>query len=122
MNIFSKIKEKIFGPDKDVPAEKAEAPPAEEVAPSTDEAISVVDVEARLDAMPRAEDLNWRSSIVDLMKLIGLDASFTERKHLAIELGRSEYSGSAEDNVWLHWAVMKALAEHGGKVPPEFRD
>ena len=123
MGIFGKIKDVIFG-SKDAKKEESREAEAnstpqegEKLAP-----IEVIDVEAQLDARPGADALNWRTSIVDLMKLIGLDASFEERKELAAELGRFEYSGSADDNVWLHWAVMKALADHGGKVPDEFRD
>ena len=56
------------------------------------------------------------------MKLIGLDASYSERKELAQELGRSNYEGSAEDNIWLHRQVMNKLAQNGGKVPASLRD
>jgi hypothetical protein len=60
--------------------------------------------------MPGADKLNWRTSIVDLMKLIGVDADYDSRKELAQEMGRTDYSGSAEDNVWLHRRVMQDLA------------
>ena len=79
-----------------------------------------VDVEQVLEALnaKSSQSLNWRSSIVDLMKLVGLDSSLQNRKSLAAELG---YSGDTNDsaamNVWLHKAVMKKLAENGGKVP-----
>lgn len=126
MGIFSKMKDAIFGK-----TEKAEEAPAIKPSASTGTAattprpsagpISEVDVEQRLDAMPGSDKLNWRTSIVDLMKLIGLDASYAERKELATELGRTEYSGSAEDNIWLHGAVMDELARNGGKVPANLR-
>jgi hypothetical protein len=76
----------------------------------------------RLDALPGADKLNWRSSIVDLMKLIGVDSSYESRKELAQELGNTDYSGSAEDNILLHRQTMQALAKNGGKVPAQFID
>ena len=79
-----------------------------------------VDVEAVLEGMAAssAQKLDWRHSIVDLMKLVGIDNSLSERKALAQELG---YTGSMDDsatmNVWLHKEVMRQLAANGGKVP-----
>jgi len=65
----------------------------------------------------------WRTSIVDLMKLVGMDSSLAERKELAQELGYTgELSGSAEMNIWLHKAVMRELAKNGGKVPANLTD
>jgi hypothetical protein len=62
--------------------------------------------------------LNWRTSIVDLMKLVGLDSSLQNRQKLAAELGYSgDRNDSAAMNIWLHKAVMRKLAENGGKVP-----
>ena len=123
MGIFSSIKEKIFGKDDD---EKADKPVATSkptpTTPAKPAPISEVDVEARLDAMAGAGNLNWRASIVDLMKLVGLDASYAERKELAHELGDTDYSGTAEENIWLHKQVMTKLAENGGRVPASLRD
>ncbi len=121
MGIFSSIKKAIFGEDKPkaAPAPTTTAPSAP---PPKSDAVHVVDVENRLDSMPGADRLNWRTSIVDLMKLIGVDSDYESRKALAQELGRTEYSGSAEDNVWLHKKTMQALADNGGKVPAEFLD
>jgi hypothetical protein len=69
-----------------------------------------------------SEQLNWKTSIVDLMKLLGLDSSLTARKQLAAELG---YTGSTDDsaamNMWLHKEVMRKLAENGGQLPAELR-
>ncbi|MCB2079316.1 MAG: DUF3597 domain-containing protein [Novosphingobium sp.] len=127
MGIFSKIKEKIFG-KKEEPKPQAAPATATAPAPKTGasapavQPITEVDVEAQLDAMPGSDKLNWRTSIVDLMKLIGLDASYAERKELAQELGRTDYEGSAEDNIWLHRQVMNELAKNGGKVPASLRD
>jgi len=126
MGIFSSIKNAIFG-KKEEPAAPAAAPavaPATPVAaaPAAPAAMEEVDVEARLSAMEGADKLNWRSSIVDLMKLLGIDSSYDNRKELAQELGNADYSGSAEDNITLHKQVMKELAANGGKVPAELLD
>jgi len=80
------------------------------------------DVEAILDklASERGEKLNWRQSIVDLMKLLGLDSSLANRKQLAQELNYTgDTSDSASMNIWLHKQVMRKLAENGGKVPQD---
>jgi hypothetical protein len=82
-----------------------------------------VDVEAVLNGMPNPQKLNWRTSIVDLMKLLDLDSSLNARKELATELGYSgAKDGSAEMNMWLHRQVMNKLAANGGKVPADLRD
>lgn len=119
MSFFGKIKDAIFGKK----AEAAAPPPAipmAEAAPAP--APEPVDVAAALGGMAGADTLNWQSSIVDLMKLVGIDSSYENRKELATELGDTNYSGSAEDNIALHKAVLKALAENGGKVPAELLD
>ncbi|MGV3555281.1 MAG: DUF3597 domain-containing protein [Croceibacterium sp.] len=127
MSIFGKIKDAIF------PKARAATPPAgtgaaggglspqpQQTAPV---AVSEVDVEQTLAAMAQGKDLNWRSSIVDLMKLIGVDSSLDNRKELARELGYTgELDGSAEMNIWLHKATMRELAANGGKVPAELLD
>ncbi|MBA1204153.1 DUF3597 domain-containing protein [Pseudomonas capeferrum] len=88
-------------------------------------AISEVDVAAKLEtlASQHSEKLNWRTSIVDLLKLLNIDSSLSARKELAAELN---YTGSTDDsaamNTWLHKAVLKKLAENGGKVPAELLD
>jgi hypothetical protein len=81
---------------------------------------AAVDVEAVLEALNArgSQKLNWRSSIVDLMKLVGLDSSLQHRQQLASELGYTgDKNDSATMNIWLHKAVMRKLAENGGKVP-----
>lgn len=89
----------------------------------TAEPFKNVDVVAILDEMAKknAQKLNWKTSIVDLLKLLGLDSSLTARKALAAEL---HYTGSTEDsaamNIWLHKAVMKQIAEKGGNVKDLF--
>ena len=70
------------------------------------------------------DKLNWKTSIVDLLKLLDLDSSLASRKELADELGAPAdlKDGSAEMNIWLHKEVMKQLAAHGGKVPASLMD
>jgi hypothetical protein len=82
-----------------------------------------VDVVAKLDglAAKNSEKLNWKTSIVDLLKLLGLDSSLTVRKALAVELGCPEQKmgDSAQMNMWLHKTVLQKLAENGGNIPKE---
>jgi Domain of unknown function (DUF3597) len=83
-----------------------------------------VDVEAvlREKAAKKAEKLDWRHSIVDLMKVLDLDSSFAARKELAKELHYTgALDGSAEMNIWLHKQVMTKLAENGGQVPADLK-
>jgi Domain of unknown function (DUF3597) len=125
MSIFSSIKNAIFG-------RKAEAatPPAAgaatgsaPAAPAPSLAVADVDVAANLAALAEGKDLNWRTSIVDLMKLLDIDSSLANRKELANELGYTgALDGSAEMNIWLHKATMRELAANGGKVPAELLD
>ena len=123
MSIFGKIRDAIFGKARAAtPARETAGAGAPVERRGLPDEISEIDVEQQLDAKPGADKLNWRTSIVDLMKLIGLDASYEERKELAEELGRDDYEGSAEDNIWLHRQVMNKLANHGGKVPASLRD
>ncbi len=123
MSIFGRIKDAIFGKPAQAatpPVDAAAPVSAPEPAPSY--AVADVDVVANLAAMPGADGLNWRTSIVDLMKLLDIDSSYANRKELATELGNASYEGSAEDNIMLHKQVMKALAENGGSVPAELLD
>lgn len=118
MGIFSNILAKLgFGDAKKEVA--AEAAPAA-AAPV---AISAVDVVARLEALAagHAEKLNWKVSIVDLLKLLGLDSSLAARKELASELGcpAEKMGDSAQMNMWLHKTVLQKLAENGGNIPAE---
>jgi hypothetical protein len=120
MSIFSSIKNAIFGkPAEAAPAPEAAAIPMAEAAPAP---AAPVDVAAVLSGMPGAENLNWQTSVVDLMKLVGIDASYDNRKALAEELGNTDYAGSAEDNIALQKQVMQALADNGGMVPAELLD
>ena len=85
-----------------------------------------VDVEQVLQDISRQKgdpDLNWRTSIVDLMKLLDLDSSLDNRRELATELGYSgEKNGSAEMNIWLHRRTMEELERNGGRVPQTMKD
>ena len=99
--------------------------PSATAAPSSGAASAPVDVAPILDAAVQksGQKLDWRRSIVDLMKALDLDSSLSARKELARELN---YTGDTEDsatmNVWLHKALMKKLAENGGKVPSDLTD
>jgi len=139
MGLFSVLMQKIFHADAVAvappdavkpgqnPASRVEMRQAAGVAPAAPNAagpaataMSEVDVEAVLNglAAKHHEKLDWKHSIVDLMKLVGMDSSLSERKELAADL---HYSGDTNDsakmNIWLHKEVMKKLAENGGKVP-----
>jgi Domain of unknown function (DUF3597) len=133
MSIFGTILSKIFPsshPANTAPADPA-APPAADPTATPDAAAAPaaapepVDVEAVLTDMQAntSEQLNWRTSIVDLMKLLGLDSSLSARKELAGEL---HYTGDTNDsasmNIWLHKAVMEQLAANGGKVPDSLKN
>ena len=127
MSFFGKIFSKIF-PSANA-AEVVAAPPAPAAAgapaaPAAPASIPLGDVTPILDAMPGAAALNWRTSIVDLLKLLGLDSSLAARKELASELiyTGSDEPGSAAWNVWLHRQVMTRIAANGGTVPAELRD
>ena len=143
MSILGKIFGKIF------PSARADTPPAaaggslspEEAAAATaaseaaaraagaagaaSASMAEVDVKALLDDMAskNSQKLNWKTSIVDLMKLLDLDSSLGERKDLAKELGYTgDMNDSAAMNIWLHKQVMNKLAVNGGKVPADLRD
>jgi len=95
-------------------------PPSGSTAPASAAPSQPVDVEAVLNSLnaKQPQKLNWQSSIVDLMKLVGLDSSLQHRKELATELGYTgDQNDSAAMNIWLHKAVMRKLAENGGRVP-----
>jgi 3-oxoacyl-ACP reductase-like protein len=135
MSIFGNIMSAIFGHSSSAaaattsaaPAVAAPASPAAQSAPAAAQAAAPaapVDVTAIMDnlAAQSSERLDWRKSIVDLMKLINLDSSLAARKELAQELSYAgDMNDSASMNIWLHKQVMTKLAENGGKVPDELR-
>ena len=103
----------------------APAPAAATPAPAATAAPPVVDVETVLETMAAGtkQTLDWRNSIVDLMKLVGIDSSLANRKALAQELGYSgDVSDSATMNIWLQKQVLEKLSENGGKVPADLLD
>ena len=127
MSILGKIMGSIFKRKPEAPATAAPAPAAPTAppaAPVTNAAATApqpqsVDVDGILDFMNEQRDqkLNWRTSIVDLMKLTGMDSSLAERKELAGELG---YTGDTSDtttmNVWLHKQVIQKIKDNGGQI------
>ena len=133
MSIFGNIVSAIFGSKHAAgvtTAGGAAAAPPSSTATTTSagsapaKPISKADVEGILQklAAEQREDLDWRRSIVDLMKLLKLDSGLGARKQLAQELGYTgALDGSGEMNVWLHRQVMTKLAESGGKVPDSLR-
>lgn len=133
MGIFSNIMGKIFGHKPKTPpptptaapTPTAPAPTAAAVAVAPTAPPPVIDVTAALDDMAATagQKLDWRHSIVDLMKLVGMESSLAERKELADELGYTgDKADSATMNIWLHKQVIKKLSENGGKVPAELMD
>jgi len=142
MGIFSSIKDKLFSGKSKAEKEAAEAAAKAAATAQTNQARAAqamqaaklanvgkpadpepVDIEAIMEAAVKAKGikLNWRTSIVDLLKALDIDSSLAARKELAAEMkyDGKDPDGSAEKNIWLHKAVMKALAENGGKVPSD---
>ena len=148
MQLFNKLMSKIFGQGSPktasaststatAPASGGNQPaasggntgaapmPAAAASGGTTGAPATVDVNAVLNEMAskNSEKLDWKKSIVDLMKLVGMDSSLSARKELATELG---YTGNKDDsatmNIWLHKQVLRKLAENGGKVPQNLLD
>ncbi len=108
------------------PVQPTAAPAAPAPASAQPAAPTPVDPEAAIAKIAQAKgnpDLNWKTSIVDLMKLLDLDSSLANRKELATELGyQGATDGSAEMNIWLHQAVMRELGKSGGAVPANLKD
>ena len=142
MGLFSNLMSKIFShapapvlatststsqPAAATQPTAAGAPPAAGAAPAPAPMASkppmpVVDVAAILNglAAKNPEKLDWKRSIVDLMKLVGMDSSLSARKELATDLNYTgDQNDSASMNIWLHKEVLRKLSENGGKVPPE---
>ncbi len=149
MGVFDRIKNAIFGKAQAAPVpEPASAAPQASSAPAASPAAqptaatkpatgapapaqsspaqaSSADIEQILNAAVKksGQKLDWRHSIVDLMKALGMDASLAERKELAAELGYTgDTNDSAKMNIFLHKALMKKLSENGGKVPADLLD
>jgi hypothetical protein len=124
MSLMSDIVGKIFHPaHAKTPEMPNPPPPMQGTTPPTSSTVKV-DVVAVLSALEKKQalSLNWRTSIVDLLKLLGLDSSLAARQKLADELHfTGDKANSAEMNVWLIHKVMEKLAESGGKVPEELK-
>src|ERR1700761_6900278 len=141
MGLFDSIKNAIFGhaaaPEQPVTPTTPTAPGATPKLPDVDSKTGMlvppvppatpeqaVDIDAVLTSMAAKQGvaLNWKTSIVDLMKLVKLDPSLQNRKQLAQELGYTgDMSDSAAMNIWLHKQVMTQLERHGGKLPPDIK-
>jgi hypothetical protein len=136
MSIFGKIASAIFGHRSAGPSTATAGSAAAPAAPAAKGTPTAAGAQATGQPMTRAqvedmikniadkqdEDLDWKRSIVDLMKLLKLDSSLNARKQLAQELGyKGALTGSAEMNVWLHEQVMQKLAESGGVVPESLK-
>ena len=137
MSFFGKILEKLGlkkaeaapvppPPKPTMPPPMAAPAPTPPPPPPPPKPIDVVDVVAQLEKLAAAnpQKLNWKVSIVDLLKLLDIDSSFAARKELAIELGcPADLMGdSAKMNMWLHKTVLKKIADNGGNVPKELLD
>jgi hypothetical protein len=137
MSIFSFITEKLgisSAAAEEVPETEpsastvapVEVSDTEQPAPVLSSTISEVDVVSKLEELAdsHAEKLNWKVSIVDFLKLLGLESSLTTRKELAQELGcpAEKMGDSAQMDVWLHKTVLQKLAQNGGNIPPDLLD
>ena len=137
MSVFGSLMSKILGHSARVSEAKVNAArpsaPAAPAAPAptatatvtAPAAVSMATIEASLEDMAASskQKLDWRNSIVDLMKLVGIDSDITNRRALAHELGYTgDLNDSATMNVWLHKEVMRRMAESGGEVPANLRD
>jgi len=133
MGFFSSILEKLGlksaqaqPASAPAPAPAAPQPAPVPAAPPPPTPIPVVDVVAHLEKLAAAnpQKLNWKTSIVDLLKLLDIDSSYSARKELATELGcpANLMGDSAQMNMWLHKTVLKKIADNGGNVPKELLD
>lgn len=132
MSIFGKIRDAIFGKAKAAPQAPQAAPqannapaataPTAQPAPAPQQDVDVDAILADLAAQ-KGQPSNYKTSIVDLMKLLDLDSSLANRKELAEELGYTGATdGSAEMNIWLHKQVMQKLEANGGKVSADLKN
>jgi len=132
MGIFDSIKSALgFDTKEETTAQQENTQEVQEVVETTEETttpeVQITTVEATVDIVAilddksnnHPENLNWKNSIVDLMKLLDIDSSYAHRKELANELGIEGYEGTAEQNIALHKAVLTKLAANGGNVPSE---
>jgi hypothetical protein len=129
MGLFDKILDKL-GLGRSAKAEPVpQVPPPPRTVPAAPPApapIAVVDVVAQLEklAASNPQKLNWKVSIVDLLKLLAVESSYEARKGLAVELGcpPEKMGDSAQMNMWLHKTVLQKIADNGGNIPKELLD
>ena len=124
MGFFNTILEKLgLGQSTAEAAPPSQPATAPKAAPTVTPTMEVVDVVGKLErlAASNSQQLNWKTSIVDLLKLLGLDSSLPARKELATELGcpADKMGDSAQMNIWLHKTVLQKLAANGGNIPKE---
>ncbi|QWC56390.1 DUF3597 family protein [Erythrobacter sp. 3-20A1M] len=112
MSTFTAITRAIFGDDHTT------APPS---APPVEDP-QLIDLENHFDSMPGADHLNWRTSVSDLLELLGVEHDPESRAALARELGATEWTGTPEDDAWLHARLMRGIEHNGARVPPEFTE
>ena len=117
MSIFDKILDKLGLERSDRKKEASQSAQGQA-------SMAMVDVKSKLEKKAEGTNLDWRVSIVDLLKLLGIDSSFAARKELAVELGcpPEKMNDSAEMNTWLHRTVLEKIAENGGNIPKELLD
>lgn len=124
MGFFNTILEKLgLGQSTAEAAPPSQPATSPKAAPTVAPTMEVVDVVGKLErlAASNSQQLNWKTSIVDLLKLLGLDSSLPARKELATELGcpADKMGDSAQMNIWLHKTVLQKLAANGGNIPKE---
>lgn len=127
MGMFSRILAKLgLGDGDEKPTPRMKGVSSSSASVAAPEPVNAVDVVAQLEKNAEAspQKLNWRTSIVDLLKLLGIDSSLAARKELAVELGcpAALMKKSADMNVWLHKTVLQKIAENGGNVPTDLLD
>lgn len=121
MGILGNLMDKIFG-RKEAVAQTPNVNSTPNVQTSVNTPVQGFDVQSHLNGLAKnnPEKLNWQTSIVDLMKLVGMDSSLNHRKELAKELNfTGDINDSASMNIWLHKQVMKKISENGGKLPAD---
>jgi hypothetical protein len=115
-----------YRPTGTMPAKPATATAPVQAAPAqaAPKAVAEVDVVKKLDQLSKGSGLDWKVSIVDMLKLLGIDSSLEARKELAVELGcpADLMKDSAKMNTWLHKTVLKKIAENGGYIPQSLLD
>ena len=124
MGFFESILEKLgLGEASATPASKVPAPDEGVQSPQS---ITVIDVMAQMEklAAEHPQELNWKRSIADLLRLLNIDNSYAARKELAIELGcpPEKMGDSAQMNMWLHKTVLQKIADNGGNIPQDLID